>query len=208
MDLTIFIVTTLVAVLSIVGMYVYGNLRRIQNSWSQYRCNPLYMPFAGIIDPTTGTAGNFQHCMNLIGKSIFGQLSDWIHAHLGVAGDAISEISGPLSIFRVILSSIRKLVISFTSSTLGKATGPVSMFVYYLNKIQDILRRMVGEGYIAAFFGATAVSFIESFVTLCISVIKGFVYAMLAISIVLALFQPELLAIVLVIASMLAAAGA
>jgi hypothetical protein len=44
--------------------------------------------------------------------------------------------------------------------------------------------------------------------TLCISVIKGFVYAMLAIAIVLAFFQPEILAMVLVIASMLAAAGA
>ena len=67
---------------------------------------------------------------------------------------------------------------------------------------------MVGEGYIAAFIGVTAVSFIEGFVSLCLTIIKGFVYAMLIIAVVLALFQPEILAIVLVLASSLAAAGA
>jgi uncharacterized membrane protein len=109
--------------------------------------------------------------------------------------------------FRSLFVTIRKFVLSFTTKTLGKATGPVSAFAYYLNKIQDLLRRIVGEGYIAAFFGVTFVSGVEGFVSLCMSIIKGFVIAMLAISVVLALFQPELLAIVLVIASSLAAAG-
>jgi hypothetical protein len=109
---------------------------------------------------------------------------------------------------RGLITRIRKFVLSFTSSTLGKASGPVSMFTYYLNKIQDILRRFVGEGYIAAMFGASTVGFIESFVTLVITIIKGFVIAMLAISFILALFQPELLVIVLTLASLLASAGA
>jgi hypothetical protein len=65
----------------------------------------------------------------------------------------------------------------------------------------------VGEGYIGIFFGVTAISFIQGFVMLVIGVIKAFVTAMLIISVILALFQPEILAIVLVIASLLAAAG-
>jgi len=48
----------------------------------------------------------------------------------------------------------------------------------------------------------------EAFVKLFISIVKTFVIVMLAISFVLALFQPELLAVVLALASMLAAAGA
>jgi uncharacterized membrane protein len=82
------------------------------------------------------------------------------------------------------------------------------MFVYYLNKIQDIMRRVVGEGYIATFFGVTAVSFITGFISLLLGVIKAFVTAMLIIAVILALFQPQILAIVLVIASLLRAAGA
>jgi hypothetical protein len=48
----------------------------------------------------------------------------------------------------------------------------------------------------------------EGFVTLFITILRGFVMVMLAISFVLALFQPELLAITLVLASLLASAGA
>jgi hypothetical protein len=48
----------------------------------------------------------------------------------------------------------------------------------------------------------------ESFVVLFLSILRGFVITMLAISFVLALFQPELLAVTLVLASLLASAGA
>ncbi len=98
------------------------------------------------------------------------------------------------------------MMLSFTNKTLGKLNGPVSAFAYVLNKIQDLFRRMAGEGYIATFLGVSVVSFMESFLTLFISIIKGFIFAMIAISFMLALFQPELLVIVLFILSLLAGA--
>lgn len=166
------------------------------------------MPLAGIVDPETGLDGNFQHCMNMIGKEVVSDATDVFGSQFSLIGSILESIASPLKLFRELLGRIRQFVVSFATKTLGKASGPTSAFVYYLNKIQDLLRKMVGEGYIAAFFGVSAVSFMEGFVTLCITAIKGFVFAMLAISIVLALFQPEILAMVLVIASMLAAAGA
>ena len=207
-DIVWFLLAPSLALVGILIYHAYGNLRKLQDNWSEYRCNPLYMPFAGLVDEKTGTAGNFRHCMGLIGKNAMSPIVDVFYSLLGSVVDALSTLMNPLKLVRELVTRIRKFVLSFANSSLGKASAPVSAFVYYLNKIQDLLRRMVGEGYIAAMFGASAVAFMESFVTLCISVIKGFVYAMLAISIVLALFQPELLAIVLVIASMMAAAGA
>jgi hypothetical protein len=225
-DIVWFLLAPSLALVGILIYHAYGNLRKLQDNWSEYRCNPLYMPFAGLVDEKTGTAGNFRHCMGLIGKNAMSPIVDVFYSLLGsvvdalstlmnplklvreLEVDALSTLMNPLKLVRELVTRIRKFVLSFANSSLGKASAPVSAFVYYLNKIQDLLRRMVGEGYIAAMFGASAVAFMESFVTLCISVIKGFVYAMLAISIVLALFQPELLAIVLVIASMMAAAGA
>jgi uncharacterized membrane protein YdfJ with MMPL/SSD domain len=168
----------------------------------------MYMPFAGLVDEATGTAGNFQHCMNLMGASVMGNVTDALGSQFSIIADMLESVTNPLSIFRTMLTTIRKFVISFATSTLGKASGPLSMFVYYMNKIQDLFRRMVGEGYIAAFFGLTVVSFIEGFVSLVLAIIKGFVYAMLIIAIILAMFQPEILAIVLVLASSLSAAGA
>jgi hypothetical protein len=67
---------------------------------------------------------------------------------------------------------------------------------------------MVGEGYIAAFFGLSVVGFIEGFVSLVFNVIKLFVRAMLIIAIILSLFNLPLLAFVLSLASALYVAGA
>jgi len=187
--------------------HTYGNLRNLEDNWGEYRCNPLYMPFAGLIDEKTGTAGNFQFCMNLMGKFIMSSIIDVLGSQFAIIFEALESLMNPLAIFRVILATIRKFVLSFATSTLGKASGPVSTFVYYLNKIQDLIRRMVGEGYLAVFFSVSAVSFLESLISLLISIIKGFVYAMLIIAVILALFQPEILAIVLVLASALSASG-
>ena len=151
---------------------------------------------------------NFEHCMAMIGSEVVGQMNDALGSQFSIISEFLKEITNPLALFRQMFSMMRGFVLSFTTKTLGKASGPLSMFVYYLNKIQDLVRRMVGEGYIAAFIGVTAVSFIEGFVSLCLAIIKGFVYAMLIIAVILALFQPEILAIVLVLASSLAAAGA
>ncbi len=206
MDFFIFCFVTFIAILGILLAHAYGNLRRIQNSWGKYRCNPIYMPFAGIVDPSTGIQGNFEHCMNLIGKDVMGVLMDVMNSLLSVLSNTIKELLAPLDAFRGMFATMRKFVLSFTNTTVSKISGPVSAFSYTLIKLRDLLNRMVGEGTLAVFFGATAAEFMESFVILCFSVIKGFVIAMMALSVILALFQPEILAIVVFIASLLAAA--
>jgi hypothetical protein len=200
--------------LSLGGMMYFltiANIRKIRDEWSTYRCNPLYMPMAFVVEDPGGfsaVAENFEHCMAMLSQSVVGQMNDGANSQFSLIGEALSAITNPLALFRQMFSMMNKFILSFTTTTLGKVSGPLSMFIYYLNKIQDLIRRMVGEGYIAAFFGITIVSAIEGFISLCLTIIKGFVYAMLIISIILALFQPEILAIVLVLASSLAAAGA
>ena len=187
------------------------NIHKIRDDWSAYRCNPLYMPMAFIVQDPGGikaVGDNFEHCMAMMSSSVVGEMNDGLNSQFSIIGETLQALSNPLTAFRQMFSMMRGFIMSFTTTTVGKISGPLSMFVYYLNKIQDLIRRMVGEGYIAAFMGLTAVSFIEGFVSLCLTIIKGFVYAMLIISVILALFQPEILAIVLVLASSLAAAGA
>lgn len=195
------------AILTVFGMHAYGNLRKVEADWSSYRCNPQYMLFAGVVDPETGVAGNFRHCMNLIGKSVVGQMTDVLGSQFAMIAEMLSSISNPLALIRQMITTIRKFILSFATSTMGKASAPVGAFVYFLNKIQDLLRRMVGQGYIATFFGVSSISFIQGFVLLLIGIIKGFVNSMLIISAALALFQPELLVIVLIISAALKAAG-
>lgn len=191
---------------TIVYLQVSQNIQVLRNNWSLYRCNPLYMPLAGWVDPKTGTAGNFQKCMNLMGKDLVGGMTDIFGAQMALIIDALTNILNPLKLFRSLFARIRGFILSFTNSTLQKASGPLSAFSFLLIKIQDLLRKMSASGYISAFFGLTAVSFMEGFVALFMNVIKAFVIAMLVIAIVLAFFNFPLLALVLFLASLLQSA--
>jgi hypothetical protein len=184
------------------------SIDKVKSSWAQYRCNPMYMPFAGFMQSEVSTLENFQYCLNAIGNEALKLPMDAVQDVMSTAAESIAEIAGPLDLFRLMFARLRKFMLSFTATTLTKVTSSTNVFVFYLAKIRDILKRFIGQGYIASYLAYVGVSFIESFVTLCITVIKSFVYAMLCIAIVLALFQPEILAVVIVIASMLAAAGA
>jgi hypothetical protein len=184
------------------------SLDSVRMHWDQYRCHPMYMPFAGIIREDTTTSQNFYQCMNLFGNEVFKVPLDGLGSMFGSVTASLKEVIAPLPLFRSLFGRIRKFMLSFGASTFSKIASSSSVFIHYLIKIRDVLKRFVGQGYIASYLTYILVSFIESFVTLFISILKAFVGIMLVISIILALFQPELLAIVLVLASLLAAAGA
>ena len=196
--------------LSIFGMFIahaYGSVNKLKQNWDEYRCNPMYMPFAGAIKPDVSSEENFTYCTSSMSGHYFSYLTDGIGQYFDVLGDSLGNLAGPLASFRNVFSNIRGFMLKFASGTFSKAASSVSVFVHYLIKIQDVLKRFVGEGYVGAMLVNTIVDFVWSFVTLCIGVIKTFVFALLAISIILALFQPELLVVAIVIASLIASSG-
>jgi hypothetical protein len=193
---------------AMMAIHASESLEKMKLNWNEYRCNPVYMPFAGSIRPDVTTQENFLFCINQFSHEIFKVALDGIHAMLGTVTSSLGEFVKPLSTFRSVFSMIRNVILKFTSTIFSKIASSSSIFIHYTIKIQDVLRRFVGQGYIASYLTYVLVSFMESFVKLFITIVKTFVIVMLAISFVLALFQPELLAITLALASILAAAGA
>ena len=195
-------------IFSMLVIHASETLEKMKLNWNEYRCNPIYLPFAGYIRPDVTTNENFLFCINQFGNEVIKIPLDAIHALLGTVTASLGAFVKPLLNFRGMFSIIRNVILKFTASTFSKIASSSSVFIHYLIKIQDVLKRFVGQGYIAAYITYVLVSFMEAFVKLFISIVKTFVIVMLAISFVLALFQPELLAVVLALASMLAAAGA
>jgi len=205
--LALFLGLPIVAIFFMLLIHASFSLDEVRTHWNDYRCNPVYLPFANFIKPEVSVSDNFTHCMDRMGNDVFKLLLDPINALFGNIGSSLSELINPSKLFRDLFTRIRKFMLSFATATFSKITASMSIFVHTLIKIRDVLKRFVGEGYIAAFLVNTGVDFIMSFVYLCISIIKGFVYALLAISIILAIFQPELLAVAVMLASFLAASG-
>lgn len=202
-----FLLATGLSLFAMLVVHGYSSFGKLQKNWNEYRCNPIYMPFAGFVRPDVSTEQNFVYCSNSMSGHFFSFLFDGIGQYFGVLEKSLGELASPLEAFRDVFANIRGFILKFAAATFSKAAGSTSVFVHYLIKIQDILKRFVGEGYIGAFLVNTIIDFIWSFVTLCISVIKTFVFALLAISIILALFQPELLVTAIVIVSLIASSG-
>jgi len=203
----IVIIATLSAILLMGIVHASSSIEKIKLHWNEYRCNPLYMPFAGMIRPDVDTAENFTYCSNAMAGNFFGYIIDGINQLFSTTAGSLGALADPLTAMRDMISKMRMFMLGFASSTFSKAASSTSVFVHYLIKIRDVLKRFVGEGYIGAFLVNAIVDFIWSFVTLFISILKTFVFALLAISIILALFQPELLVVAIVLASMIAASG-
>lgn len=197
-----------ILVLFIMGMiHASESINKIRDNWNEYRCNPIYIPFAGAIRPDITTADNFGYCINMMGQGIFKYLLDALGLLFKDMNAGIGELTTALPGVRGVIARLRKFLFSFGAQTFGKILTSMSSVTYYIIKIRDVLKRFIGQGYISAFLANAGIDFAMSFVYLMMSIIKGFVYALLAISIVLALFQPELLALAVALASMIAASG-
>ena len=182
-------------------------LEKVRLHWNEYRCNPMYIPFAGMIRPDIGVQSNFQHCINQFGQDIFKFLIDELMSMFKNVGSSLNELGTSLPAARSVFSRMRKVTLSFAAQTFGKITNSMSTVTYLIIKIRDVMKRFVGEGYISAFLAKTSMDFIYGFVMLVMSIIKAFVYSLLAISIILALFQPEMLVLAVLLASFIGASG-
>jgi hypothetical protein len=203
----LFVGVPLVAFFVMLGIYGSKSLDDIKDNWVEHRCNPMYIPFANYVRPDVSTAENFQYCMGQMSNQIFKPILDAVNQMFADIGLNLKEATGPLGVFREMLTRTRKFMLSFASTTFSKIANSTSAFTFTLIKIRDLLGRFVGQGYIATYFLNTAFSFVISFIFLCITVIKVFVYSLLVISIILALFKPWLLAMAVTLASLIAASG-
>jgi hypothetical protein len=203
----LFIGLPIFSVLLMCIIHGYSSIEQVKLRWNEYRCSPAYIPFAGLVRPDISTSDNFMFCIGTMGNEIFKPILDAINSMFADINSSLGQLTTPLTLFRSLFSRLRSFMLSFMSSTFGKITASTGVFTHYLMKIRDVMQRFAGQGYIGAFIARVGIDFIESFVMLMISIIKTFVYSLLAISIVLALFQPELLVLAITLASLIGASG-
>jgi hypothetical protein len=102
LDLWVIITFTIIIFLVCMYFYILNNLQPIKANWSEERCNPVYMPFAGVIHDKKGdefytfTSNNFTECTQTILKKI----TDYAFMPFFYAMKVISNI------FLVIINSL------------------------------------------------------------------------------------------------------
>jgi hypothetical protein len=142
MDIAIVVVSTLVSVGATIYMYAMSNIKKLKASWPQYKCNPMYMPMAGLVGQDVFT--NFTGCIMKNFQDYSGFAMDPIMGSFSDMADSVGEISGAMNDMRGMMSDVRGGFLGIVGTVFGKIENLMSQFQYIIIRMRTLLARVVG----------------------------------------------------------------
>lgn len=149
-DLLIAIIIIYVLILSTTYFYIQNHKINIQRNWPEKRCNPLYIPFAGLIVKNKNqtifdaTSDNFSNCTKNILVTIANDAFAPIYYIFNVFNSNLSQLSSSLNGARGMFNKIRTNF-SNTASNISARTLNVTMPVVHQSIYsKDSLSRIHG----------------------------------------------------------------
>lgn len=179
--------------------YVQANLENLRENWTTYRCNPVYMPFAGGVQPDVSTLENFEFCVNMMSNNIFSLLMEPVHLIFGVFAGILGMINHDLGYFRNFISGILTFITSFAGEMFAKIQNTFGEMIALMARVRDLTARILGSAGYAATIMISGYHFIRSLWEMMITLVRTIVTILFAISIILAFVFPPLLAFSIVL---------
>jgi hypothetical protein len=181
--------------------YVQANLDKLREDWTTYRCNPLYMPFAGGVQPDVSTLENYQYCVNMMSQNVFSLLMEPVNLMFGVFTGLLGTVIHDLGYFRNFVSGIMTFIMSFIGDIFSKIQNTFGVMIALLARVRDLTSRILGSAGYAATIMITTINFIKSLWSLLVTLINTIVTILFALSIVLSFVFPPLLAFAIFLGS-------
>lgn len=142
MDTAIVVVSTLVAVGASLYMLALNNIKDLKNNWAEYRCNPAYMPLAGMVgqDPFK----NFNDCTMKSFQDYTGFVIDPIMSQFSTITSIVSQIGKSMDGMRKMMADTRNGFLSIVGTVFGKIQNLMSQFQYIIIRMRTLMARLVG----------------------------------------------------------------
>jgi len=142
MDTAIVVIATLVAVGASLYMLALNNIKDLKNNWAEYRCNPAYMPLAGMVgqDPFK----NFNDCTMKSFQDYTGFVVDPIMSQFSTMTSIVTEISNSMDSMRKMMSDTRNGFLGIVGTVFGKIQNLMSQFQYIIIRMRTLMARLVG----------------------------------------------------------------
>jgi hypothetical protein len=142
METTIVVVATLVAVGASMYMLAMNNIKELKDNWPAYRCNPAYMPLAGLVgkDPFK----NFTDCTMKSFQDYTGFVVDPIMAQFSQVTDIVGRIGGAMTDMRKMMAQTRTGFLGIVGTVFGKIQNLMSQFQYIIVRMRTLMARLVG----------------------------------------------------------------
>ena len=145
MDTLIFIIATVVAILSSLYLFAGSQVAILKKNWAEYRCNPLYMPMAGMVGDNV--MSNFTKCTMKGFHDYAGFVMDPIVAEFDVVNETLGEVSSTLVGMRSMMSGVRGGFLGIVGSVFGKIQNVMSQTQYIVVRMRTLMSRVVAVMY-------------------------------------------------------------
>lgn len=142
MDLVITIVATIAALFATFYGIALSQVSHLKKNWPAYRCNPIYMPAAGLVGDDV--FGNFTRCTMKGFQDYAGFMMDPIMAEFTVVNEVITDIGGAMDDMRGMMGTVRGGFMGIIGSVFGKIQNVMSSIQYIIIRMRTLLARIMG----------------------------------------------------------------
>jgi hypothetical protein len=171
--------------------YVLNNLQPIKANWNEEKCNPVYMPFAGVIHDKKGdefytfTANNFTGCI----QTILQKITDYAFLPFYYAMNVISNIFmamiSALGAIREMFDKIRESASSITSVVFDRIFNITAPILEMFINIKSIIAKFVGTIATVVYTLIASYLGLQSFFRLLLQLLTDILYALVAVIVAL-----------------------
>ena len=131
---------------------IRANAKVISNNWVKYRCNPAYMPFAGMImtpndsfnDQIKYSNVNFEYCTQSMLKGISAGFVNPIYYAQSVATSILRGIVNTLNDMRTLINSIRNALSSTIADVMGRILNVMQPVIMMIISARDMMGKIQG----------------------------------------------------------------
>lgn len=141
-DLTLSIVIILIFILLYVFNILAVGIKKIEQDWPTYRCNPAIMPFASVFGQDV--MENFTFCIQSMQSNYMGYLMQPLNYNLDVIGDLGGGITTAINDIRAFFDNLRNMITEIVSSVFGVFLNLLIEFQRLTIAIKDIFSKFIG----------------------------------------------------------------
>jgi hypothetical protein len=143
MELVIFGVATLVALIASLYGFAITQVDHVRKNWVEYRCNPIYMPISSYVSNDSAFT-TFTNCTMKGFHDYAGFMMDPIMAEFNIVNKTIGAVGGTLQDMRGMMSDVRRGFLGIVGSVFGKIQNTMSSIQYIIIRMRTLMSRIVG----------------------------------------------------------------
>jgi hypothetical protein len=149
-----YIIIFLIITVFVFFVYTYCQVMQVRkevaDDWTNQRCNPKYLPFAGYITHPAGTTAfdytneNFQHCVQNILKDVTGYALQPIQYMIDSLQQTFQVIGGSIQKIRELLNLLRKNIKEVVENVLQRILNTMIPLHTILITLMDTFQKIQG----------------------------------------------------------------